>query len=156
VRTRGEDRVRVLALVGKSAVAALLGISIFAAPARADGWEPADGWDHGKILPWLDLPPNILAGCSAKVMPGQCFEDGMEEWNIKMPYADALPWVRGQVAKVGWPEKSNVGEDALLWPSTSWRNGQFLVVISSMEPMRPDYYSILKIVDCLKQKWCLT
>ena len=67
---------RVLALVGKSAVAALLGISIFAAPARADGWEPADGL-HSKILPWLDLPPNSLAYCSA--YPKRCFEDGAEK-----------------------------------------------------------------------------
>jgi hypothetical protein len=73
-----------------------------------------------------------------------------------MSHSDAVGWFRGQAAKVGWPEKSNVGEDALLWPATSWGNGQFLVDTYSVDPHEPDRDSYLTIVDCLKQKWCMT
>lgn len=125
-----------------------MGMCLFASPASASGV-------HSVILPWLDLPADTVLICNGTLPPPtieQCWNPpALEHWVLRMDYPDAVAWVRGQMADVGWEEHStevstttdpNGGlHVAVEMPQrTWWHHDQFGVDVNHLNSINTDLW----------------
>jgi hypothetical protein len=119
----------------KTATAVIISMCLFASPAGASGV-------HSLILPWLDLPADTMALCSNGAIPAAsstldgCWDPpALERWVIQKPYPDAVAWVRGQIAEVGWEEHPTYRDNH---PQTYWTHNEFGVDVAPRSSFSSD------------------